>query len=62
MPLKNGSVDFDRVFDAISKIDYRGNFILQTARAEPGKHRDVLLQYKNFVAELLKNHAIVAGT
>jgi L-ribulose-5-phosphate 3-epimerase len=62
VPLKNGNADFDKVFDAIKKIDYRGNFILQTARADSGKHREVLVQYKNFIAELLEDHEISAET
>ena len=36
MPLGQGSADFDNVFAAIQRIDYRGGFTLQVARGTPG--------------------------
>ena len=47
VPLASGSADFDGVFSGLAKIDYRGNYILQTARASDGNHIGAIVTYKN---------------
>lgn len=54
VPLGQGDADFSKVFKNIMKINYRGNFILQTARAKDNNHVNALLKYKNFVISLLE--------
>ena len=49
VPLGQGNADFDKVFKALKKINYKGNFILQTARAEDGNHSLVLEKYKSMI-------------
>ena len=47
MPLGTGNVNFIKVFDQLRKIRYKGNYILQTARAINGDHSEILSYYKN---------------
>ena len=49
VPLGNGNADFAKVFRQLAIIEYRGNYILQTARADNGNHSDVLSHYKTVV-------------
>lgn len=51
VPLGSGNADFDLVFSELAKIDYRGNFILQTARAGDDQHAQVLSRYRNQVLD-----------
>ena len=53
VPLGQGDADFPMVFKNILKINYRGNFILQTARAKDNNHINAISKYKNFVTNLL---------
>jgi len=53
--LGKGDVDFKKVFQVLSKINYKGNFILQTARAKENEHTKAILAYKNFVINFIKN-------
>ncbi len=53
--LGKGDVDFKKVFKVLSKINYKGNFILQTARAKENEHTKAILAYKNFVINFIKN-------
>jgi hexulose-6-phosphate isomerase len=46
VPLGTGNADFPCVFRALRAADYRGNFILQTARAADGDHRGALSRYR----------------
>jgi L-ribulose-5-phosphate 3-epimerase len=57
VPLGTGSANFDEVFDLLKKINYQGNFILQTARAANGNHADVLSNYRDMTINWLKKHA-----
>ena len=57
VPLGTGSADFDAVFTALAQIDYRGNFILQTARATDGNHADALCTYREMTVDWLKCYA-----
>jgi hexulose-6-phosphate isomerase len=49
VPLGNGNADFAKVFRQLAIIEYRGNYILQTARADNGNHSGVLSHYKTVV-------------
>lgn len=57
VPLGTGSANFDTVFAALAQINYRGNFILQTARATDGNHADALCTYRDMTIDWLKRHA-----
>jgi L-ribulose-5-phosphate 3-epimerase len=56
VPLGTGSADFDAVFSALTKINYKGNFILQTARATDSNHADTLCTYRDMVINWIKRH------
>jgi L-ribulose-5-phosphate 3-epimerase len=50
VPLGEGDADFEAVFKELAVIRYRGNFILQTARADDNDHSTLLGQYHELVA------------
>ena len=56
MPLGDGNAEFDKVFDRLAKIGYRGNYILQTARASNGDHSGVLSLYRSMVKDWILKH------
>ena len=49
VPLGTGAANFEAVFQGLAKLDYRGDFILQTARAEDLDHAGALGRYANMV-------------
>jgi L-ribulose-5-phosphate 3-epimerase len=51
VPLGDGNANFEEVFHQLTKIRYKGNYILQTARASNGDHSGVLIQYKSMVEQ-----------
>ncbi|MDC0253322.1 sugar phosphate isomerase/epimerase [Bacteriovoracales bacterium] len=53
VPLGTGNTDFKIVFKKISEIDYKGNLILQTARADDENHIGALKKYKKFVHNIM---------
>lgn len=53
VPLGTGAADFPTVFSLIQGMNYSGNLILQTARANDGAHAQVLQKYKDMVLQLL---------
>ncbi len=55
VPLGMGSAQFDVVFAELRKMNYQGNFILQTARAPEGNHADVLGVYRDMTADWIAN-------
>lgn len=55
--LGTGSANFDAVFVALTKVNYQGNFILQTARAVDGNHSSSLSTYRNMTVNWLKQYA-----
>jgi L-ribulose-5-phosphate 3-epimerase len=57
VPLGTGSANFDAVFAALARVNYQGNFILQTARAVDGNHSNSLLTYRDMVVNWLKRYA-----
>jgi len=53
VPLGEGAVDFPRVFSLVHNMNYNGIFILQTARKEPGKERETIKGYLDFIGKYL---------
>lgn len=53
VPLGKGSADLPMTIQLLEKIGYKGNYILQTARAEDGKHSEAIAKYVNMVGEWL---------
>lgn len=53
VPLGEGNADFYTVFQKLSEINYKGNFILQTARAVDNNHSGLLKKYRKNVLEML---------
>ena len=60
VPLGEGNADFNRVFSSLARAGYRGNFILQTARAAGGKHAEVLRTYRDMTKEWMLRHRLAA--
>lgn len=54
VPLGEGHADFSAAFEALRSTGYGGAFILQTARAADGNHRDALLRYRDASAAWIK--------
>jgi len=50
VPLTTGSADFSLVFSELKKLNYKGNFILQTARASDGEHARAISRYRDMVS------------
>lgn len=55
VPLGKGNADFVTVFSALSKIDYAGRFVLQTARAEDGDHIAAIQDYRSATLNWLQS-------
>lgn len=47
VPLGEGNANFNKVFEKLSEISYKGNFILQTARAIDDNHILPLIKYRD---------------
>ena len=56
VPLGSGNADFEAVFAALAKSGYRGNYILQTARAQDGDHAGVLCRYRDMAVDWIARH------
>jgi L-ribulose-5-phosphate 3-epimerase len=56
VPLSEGHADFKSVFKELQKINYQGNFILQTARAKDEQHMLVLKKYRAFAEGLIAEY------
>ena len=56
VPLGKGSVDFDLVFKSLIENQYKGNFILQTARSAEGEHLSTLLKYRSMVVNWIQKY------
>jgi hexulose-6-phosphate isomerase len=50
VPLGTGNADFPTVFRCLNDHGYVGNLIMQTARAQDGKHAEVLAIYREQIA------------
>ncbi|MEN9862354.1 MAG: hypothetical protein RLZZ601_118 [Pseudomonadota bacterium] len=57
VPLGTGSANFDEVFAALANINYKGNYILQTARAVDSNHSSSLSAYRDMTVNWLKQYA-----
>ena len=57
VPLGTGSADFETVFAALAKIGFKGNCILQTARATDEDHARVLSRYRDMTVGWLNQYA-----
>jgi len=53
VPLGTGNAHLPETIAALEQAGYRGNYILQTARAADGDHAQTLHRYKNMVAKWL---------
>lgn len=60
VPLGRGAADFDTVFSALARMDYGGNLILQTARANDGRHAEVLRAYRDRVLAWMRQFGLAA--
>ena len=54
--LGEGNTDFKSVFEQLSRVNYTGSLILQTARAKGGDHSGVLTQYRDLTLNYLQAH------
>lgn len=57
VPLGTGNADLPETVAALERLDYQGNYILQTARASDGDHAGVLRRYKTMVENWLEKPA-----
>jgi L-ribulose-5-phosphate 3-epimerase len=55
VPLGLGGADFPSVFKQLAAIQYDGYYILQTARADLGKHSEAICRYATMVTEWISN-------
>jgi L-ribulose-5-phosphate 3-epimerase len=56
VPLGEGDADYSIVFKSLAQLQYKGNFILQTARAKEGKHLEDLNGYRDFTARHIQDN------
>lgn len=56
VPLGSGNAQFDLVFAALGRLGYRGNLILQTARAGDDSHAEVLARFRDMTAAWAQTH------
>lgn len=56
VPLGLGNANFEIIFSELSRLNYKGNYILQTARAIGEDHAEVLSAYHDQVINWLKHH------
>ena len=56
VPLKAGDADFDSVFLGLKKLNYQGNFILQTARSVNGNHVKELVNYQQMTNKWMEQY------
>ena len=57
--LQTGDANFELVFSELSKQNYQGNFILQTARAIEGNHSEVLVEYRDLTFNWLEKAGLI---
>jgi L-ribulose-5-phosphate 3-epimerase len=56
VPLGTGNADFAAVFAALARANYKGNYILQTARAQDGNHAKFLCEYRDMAVNWIMAH------
>lgn len=57
VPLGDGATQFPTIFNELARCAYRGDYILQTARARDGDHLGALLRYRSMVRHWLATSA-----
>lgn len=57
VPLSSGNADFETVFAVLGRMEYKGNYILQTARAAEDNHAEVLNRYRDMTLDWVAKHA-----
>ena len=57
--LKTGNANFDAVFTALYRQGYKGNYILQTARADGDNHAEVLSKYRELTLSWMQQYGLV---
>ena len=55
VPLGEGNANFNKVFERLGSFNYKGNFILQTARAIDDNHLSPLMHYRDMTSEWMHN-------
>ena len=53
VPLGEGDVDFNNFFHFLTKYNYKGNLILQTARSKNNQHVELISNYKSRIEHYL---------
>jgi L-ribulose-5-phosphate 3-epimerase len=56
VPLGTGDADFDAVFSNLARLSYRGNYILQTARAGDGEHAATLGRFRDMAVNWIRQY------
>ena len=56
VPLGEGDAKFDDVFKHLNSVNYVGDFILQTARADDGNHANALISYRSMAQHWINKH------
>jgi L-ribulose-5-phosphate 3-epimerase len=56
VPLGTGNADFEKVFAGLGSLGYRGNYIMQTARASDGNHGAALEKYRNMTTGWIERY------
>lgn len=54
--LGKGDANFEKIFESIGKIGYKGSFILQVARGVDGKEKDTIKNQKDFVRKYIERY------
>jgi hexulose-6-phosphate isomerase len=54
VPLGTGDADLEAVFSGLAKLPYRGDYVLQIARSEPGGELPWITQNRAWVAEQIE--------
>ncbi len=57
VPLGIGNADFPKVFGLLRRQNYRGNYIMQTARARDERHAEVLAGYRDQIERWIADAA-----
>lgn len=60
VPLGTGNADFDAVFSELSRLNYAGRYILQTARAADGDHIGTLSRYGMMTEGWMRTYGLVS--
>ena len=58
VPLGSGNANFELVFEQLKKMNYKGNYILQTARAQDGDHAAALKKYQQMAIQWLNKFGL----